>query len=349
MLQPLIRNAALSLSLGLAGCSTAEKVEILEARLRSQEDMLTAYESEVGRIKRDLSVARTEAEDLRLQLAGDQKQIPADQTHSLARVSGIEFSSLMTGGWDMDGQPGHDGLTIVLIPHDHDGELVKIPGTIEIEAFDLSSPGGARRIGRWTFDQRDIHEYWHKGVIQSGYQFELPWQTPPDNDQVLVHAHFRTAGDRKFDTTLTVKVDPPRRDSQPPTVSGVQHASAEDVNPFVVRQAGAEQTAQEDANQKTARARGTGFTSPAAPADREGFSGPAAPVGRQLPWGHLPLDNEGGASSGKLAVPLEVPPPIEDWWSDDDRAAFDQPGDSGDAEGVQTSDWFTDERIRRFR
>src|SRR5690606_20455197 len=206
--------------------------------------------------------------------------------------------------------------------------------------------GGAQRIGRWTFDQRDIHEYWHKGVIQSGYQFELPWQTPPGDDQVLVHAHFRTSNGRKFDSTLTVKVTPPPYDSQQP--AGVQHASAVDVNPFGVRQAGAEQTLDE-VDQKPKRARGTGFTSPGSGIDRDRTSGPTSGTGQQLPWGHLPLEKEADATSGKVPVLEELPPKIEDWWSQEDRATLDPPAASGESEGVQTSDWFTDERIRRFR
>ena len=88
-------------------------------------------------------------------------------------------------------------------------------------------PAALERIGHWTFDQREVHEYWHKGVIQSGYQFELPWQSPPQSDQVLVHGHLRTADGRKFDTTLTVKVDPPTGDVSASLAGGVQQASGE--------------------------------------------------------------------------------------------------------------------------
>lgn len=333
MLKPTARIITLLAGLAVAGCSTARKSDVLEARLRSQEDMLATYESEMKRVKNELSVARRESETLRLQMAEDGQSLPAEETQAIARVEGIQFSTLMTGGADIDASPGHDGLSVVLIPHDHDGELVKLPGSIEIEAFDLSQPGGAQRIGHWTFDQRDAHEYWHKGVIQSGYQFELPWQSPPHSDQVLVHGHLRTADGRKFDTTLTVKVDPPTGDAPVPMVEGVQQASAEQANPF---------TRQQDAE--------TGSVSLAPDnnviwADGEQQQQQRArPTSSATPWPQPPASKPKAVSAREASL-REVPPPIEDWWDSDEWSTDNAPT----ADGTRTSDSFTDESIPRYR
>ena len=99
MLTPTHANLALFAGLALVGCSTVRKTDVLEARLRTQGDMLATYKSEMTRVKTELSVAHRETEDLRLQLAQTGRPTaPAEQTQAIARASGIQFSTLMTGG-----------------------------------------------------------------------------------------------------------------------------------------------------------------------------------------------------------------------------------------------------------
>ncbi len=194
----------------LAGCAGTSKRDVLESRLRHQEDMLSRYQSQLDRAKTELGIARRESASLRTQLAesGSAGTSP-DEVDASFRVAGVAFSTLMTGGTETDDQPGDDGLTVVLVPQDADGELVKVPGTVEIEAFDLSHPEGAQRIGHWQFDADNSHQYWHNGVIQSGYQFELPWQDRPRSEKVLLHGRIVAADGRQFDTTHTIRIDPP--------------------------------------------------------------------------------------------------------------------------------------------
>lgn len=186
------------------------KQDVLESRLRHQEDMISSYQAQLDRSKTELDIARREAASLRTQLASASKGLaPSEAIDVSFRASLIEFSTLMTGGADLDGQPGDDGLSVVLVPQSPDGEIVKVPGTVEIEAFDLSSPGGARRIGHWVFDSSESHRYWHKGVIQSGYQFEIPWQDLPRSESLLLHGRLVAADGRQFDTTHTIRIEPP--------------------------------------------------------------------------------------------------------------------------------------------
>lgn len=349
------------LTVCLAGCSTARKTDVLEARLRSQEDMIAVYESEVERFKRELSSARRETEDLRLQLAEQGRPAAAaEETGAAFRAAGIQLSSLMTGGLDTDGEPGHDTLSVVLIPHDGDGELVKVPGRIEIEALDPTSPGGAQRIGHWEFDQRDVHEYWHKGVVQSGYQFQLPWQTAPGTDQVLVIAHLTTADGRRFDTNLSVKINPPGIATDGLPAGNLQQAAGPGVNPFSVRQAGHEEgnaptskTASDDVIWADGEGPAAGSIDPSlrqtrrttSAGDGEVGQDAAASTPRRAPRPRTLLGSEGAAAMRDAAV-RETAPSIEDWWSEEDRAtreANDRP------QGVRTSDSFTEQTLPLYR
>ncbi|MEZ6145577.1 MAG: hypothetical protein R3B91_09235 [Planctomycetaceae bacterium] len=194
----------------LVGCTGTKERDVLESRLRHQEDMLASYQSQLDRAKTELDVARRESASLRQQLAdADTAVAPTEHVDASFRATGIEFSPFMTGGTNINSSPGDEGLTVVLLPKDPDGAVVKVAGTIEIEAFDLARPEGAQRIGYWKYAPSECHEYWHQGVIQSGYQFELPWQEQPQAEKVLLHGRLVAIDGRQFDTTHTITIDPP--------------------------------------------------------------------------------------------------------------------------------------------
>jgi hypothetical protein len=358
------------LAVCLSGCSSPRKTDVLEARLRSQEDMIAVYESEIQRVKTELASTRRETEDLRIQLADTGRPLtPAEESAAAFRATGIQFSSLMTGGLDTDGEPGHDALSVVLIPHDGDGELVKVPGRIEIEALDPAGPGGAQRIGHWQFDQRDIHGYWHKGVVQSGYQFQLPWQSAPRTDQILVLANLTTADGRRFDTNLSVKIDPPGVSTDVAPADELQQASSAGVNPFATSRAGTAQAASgtsiESADENIIWADGEG---PAAERDGSFWNrqtrratideagpplnsqSPAATPQRaprpEPPPGDILPGPTSGARPPSRTIDPEIPPSIRDWWSDEDWATREA---NEQSEGVRTSDSFTDETLPVYR
>ncbi len=198
-------------SLLVCGCSSRRGgVELLEARLRVQEDALAEADSKLQTVQRELTVARRESQSLRVQLAsrGDAVLLPeqADQMH---RVTGIEFSSLLTAGVDRDGVPGDEGLTAVVAPHDAEGELVKLPGRLELEVLDLSRPRGEQRIGRWAYSVEESRELWHAGFMSSGFQVDVPWQGTPASQDLVLHARFTTIDERRFDVQTELRINPP--------------------------------------------------------------------------------------------------------------------------------------------
>lgn len=225
------RTSLVLLAAALCGCASSRSQDLLEARLREQEEMLSSYQSQLDRMERDLELARRESDDLRGRLAGNEGMaVPADEADAHYRAMGVQFSPLMTGGADLDQRPGDDAVAVVVFPHDAEGETVKLPGSMQIEAFDLSRPEGAQRIGQWSFNMTETRRHWHKGVIQSGYQFELPWQEPPQSDKVLLHGRLVTTDGRQFDATHTIRVSPPATDPQHlsslPHDSGIEQVSA---------------------------------------------------------------------------------------------------------------------------
>lgn len=192
----------------VCGCATRGNADLLEARLRQQEDRLFSLQSHLEETQAELAVARKEADGLRTQLAsqGEDAILP-EQASVLYRVEGIQFNSLLTGGLDGDGIPGDDLISAVLVPHDVDGDLLKLPGKIEIELLDLSQPEDRQRIGRWEFPLEESRDYWHRGLVGSGYLFKLALQEKPVSSPLLLHARMTTPDDRQFDTSTQVEIN----------------------------------------------------------------------------------------------------------------------------------------------
>lgn len=190
-----------------AGCAGSRgDVDLLEARLRDQQDLVARYERMFERQSRELSAARREADLLRAQLA-DQNVAPLLPEHAdvLLRAEQLAFHSLLTGMRDLDPEPGHDRLHLLLMPQAHTGEVVRLVGAIEIEALDLSRPEGQQQIARWTFTPEEARACWHAGFLASGFQFELPWEDRTAAE-VLLHARLIAPDGRQLDATHSVRV-----------------------------------------------------------------------------------------------------------------------------------------------
>jgi hypothetical protein len=139
-------------------------------------------------------------------LADAGRSAPQEATEPLARVAGIEFNTMMTGGRDQDDQPGPEVLTAVLMPVDKAGELVKLAGKVRLELLDLSRTGEDQRIGEWNYSAEEARRLWHPGIIASGYQFDLPLPELPVQGKAVLHGRMTTTDGRQFDTSCPVQL-----------------------------------------------------------------------------------------------------------------------------------------------
>jgi hypothetical protein len=204
------RGAAALLALSFltgAGCVSRGNVDVLEARLRETQDSLRANERELSQVRNELELAQKETDQLRNRASTvGHKVIPAEHAQSLGRVSGLSINRLMSGGKDQDGDKQDEAIQVIVTPHDSEGDLVKIAGQLEIEAYDLTKSGDDKRIGRWMFEPGEVRKHWHAGFLSSGYQFHLPLDEAPGGKQLLVHARMLTTDGRQFDTNQTLAV-----------------------------------------------------------------------------------------------------------------------------------------------
>lgn len=191
------------------GCAARGNVEMLESELRRQEQTQQELAEELKSARAELRVARTDADNLRAQLSQrGQTSLVSEQADVLYKAEAIRFNTMLTSGANRDGQPGDDGLNILLQPVDAQGDLVKLAGAIELDLLDLNRDGESQRIGRWQFTAEEVRDRWHRGFLSAGYLFQLDWQTVPVSSELTLHARLASPDGRTFSATTQVKVDP---------------------------------------------------------------------------------------------------------------------------------------------
>jgi hypothetical protein len=212
-------------ALGLAGCASRGNVEILESELRSEERAREQLSEQLRQSQEELKIARTDAGALRAQLA-ERRQVALspEQADVFYRAEAIKFNMLLTGGQERDGQTGDDSLSVMLMPVDVHGDLVKLAGDVDLELFDMTLASDQQRLGLWRFNLDEVREHWHKGFLAAGYLFQMDWQTPPVSPELTLHARMTMADGRQFDATTQLKVTA-KTGGAPPLVPGAPQRS----------------------------------------------------------------------------------------------------------------------------
>lgn len=191
----------------LIGCAGRGESDLLQARLRAQQEQLLQAQTQLNETNKNLAVARRESEQLRTELAqaasGETKLASAGQ---IVPVSAIKINTMLTAGVDKDDQAGDDAVVVNFAPYDDDGEIVKLHGPVDIVATDPSQPEGKQLFAKWSFTTEETRQHWVRGFLGSGYQFTLPWPEPPKHDELVLHVRLRTPDDREFVATQVVKI-----------------------------------------------------------------------------------------------------------------------------------------------
>lgn len=194
----------------ICGCLSRGGNDLLQARLRDQQERLIETERQIAAAQTELRRSRQEADNLRAELARvGSGLLTAEQSESLVRVSKLQINSLLTGGVNKDEQPGDDAFVAQVAPVDDDGEVVKLPGSIELTLIDPALPEDQRDLGQWTFTAEECRARWTRGFTGAGFQFTLPLDDQPLHDSLVLHARLVTADGRSFDANQIVRVTPP--------------------------------------------------------------------------------------------------------------------------------------------
>jgi len=184
MIRPIALHAAVAMLVGLAtagGCNHSDQTLSLRRQLQDANDALRKAERE----KFDLTtrIARQQEHIDRLQALGGKRM------KHVFRVERIRLGRY-TGGVDLDGKPGDDGVKVYIHPIDQHGSIIKAAGAVKVQLFDLAAPTGENLIFERTWPVAKIHKNWSAGLLGDHFAFECRWKKLPAHDEITVRAEF---------------------------------------------------------------------------------------------------------------------------------------------------------------
>ncbi len=197
-----------------AGCR-APNTDLIEAELRTKERQLDDLKAQLNKCECEVNALDSELEQThKRQFKTTGRPAPVQMV-----LKQITLGRL-TGGVDEDPDcPGDEALQVLLEPRDQDDQSVKAPGSLHVEAFEVTPEGVKTPLSTWEVPARELRRKWESPVFGgSAYRVFLPWKTVPGTERLRVVARFTTPDGRTFeaDRDVTLRLpEPPRRKRRP--------------------------------------------------------------------------------------------------------------------------------------
>lgn len=131
------------------------------------------------------------------------------------RVESISLNPRLTGGADLDGKPGDDGLCVLIEPRNRSGDFVPEPARISVALLDPAATGEAARLGRWEVDAEIARQFLQTDSPNRGLLLRLPWPTAvPEGKRLHLFVRYLTADGRKIEADREITIGSPDRIAQ---------------------------------------------------------------------------------------------------------------------------------------
>lgn len=124
-------------------------------------------------------------------------------------VDSISLHEKRTIAYDDDGQPGDDGIRLVIEPRNDRSQILAAPARVSIVLMDPMQRGSAARLERWDFDAEQAAAAYNKTSGSEGLHFELPWTNAlPRNSQLHLFVRYYTDDQRTLETNREIEIRP---------------------------------------------------------------------------------------------------------------------------------------------
>ncbi|HUY36378.1 MAG TPA: hypothetical protein VMV69_26810 [Pirellulales bacterium] len=138
---------------------------------------------------------------------------PADEGGSgdgAGPVRQITLNRRLTGGHNVDGRPGDEGVMVVVEPLDEAGGLIETSGDISMVVLDPAQHGEASRVARWDFTAAEAAKHLQRTPMGDGLHFTMPWpHSPPVNRTLNLYVRYTTSDGRRLQAEKQIEIDPP--------------------------------------------------------------------------------------------------------------------------------------------
>jgi hypothetical protein len=165
---------------------------------------------------------------------------PAERTYRDLANAGQQVVSRVriakgSGSRDFDGEPGDDGMSLMVQPLDRDGAVVAIPGPISVALQDADR---TQTVARWEFSAQEVEEAFTADMSGAGYRLDMTWQTtPPPTDRIHVFVLYRGPGGAESEAheILTANLPPLASRNETGRESNVRDVAREPSRPDLSR------------------------------------------------------------------------------------------------------------------
>jgi hypothetical protein len=201
-----------ALALAAAGCRG--NCDLVESELRAKDADLRELRAELGHC-----VATNQAMQMELKALRGEPPVPGEAAAASADVYPVKSLTLGrgTGGRGEGDCAGDNALQVNLEPRDGAGQVVRAPGSVLINAAEVTPEGLKRPLSTWEIPPDDLRRAWKAGLLGSSYALVLPWKVWPSTEKIRVTAQFRVADGRLFeaDKDVTIHLAPPDKRPAP--------------------------------------------------------------------------------------------------------------------------------------
>jgi hypothetical protein len=145
----------------------------------------------------------------------DSNRSPTPDTNSPAepldiRVAAIHLNPRCTGGIDLDGMPGDDGLSVLIEPRNALGQFVGEPAAVSIVLLDPLQRGDRARFARWDFDRSAAQRMMKNQGLDRGLHVRVPWpDVPPTTDRLHLFVRYTTDDHRILEADREILIRAP--------------------------------------------------------------------------------------------------------------------------------------------
>lgn len=192
---------SICLVVSAGGCRNCD---LVEAELRSRESELREVHADLTRAEAQNEALMRELASLRHGTVAKVSPELASQTYALKQIT----LGRGTGGVDEDDCPGDEALQVVLEPRDVDGHTLKAPGSVHVEAQEITAEGLKMPLSSWDLAPDHVRHTWRNGFLSTGYFIVLPWKAWPSSDKLRVTVRFTLVDGRVFEADKDVLVRP---------------------------------------------------------------------------------------------------------------------------------------------
>ena len=187
----------------LMGCRNCD---LVEAELRSRENAMHELRADLARAEADNEALVRELAAIRQSGAAKITPELAAQTYTVRQIT----LGRGTGGVDEDECPGDEALQVVVEPRDADGHTIKAPGSVHVEALEISPEGLKVPLSSWDLTPEQVRHSWRSGLLSTGYFIVLPWKNWPASEKLRVIVRFTLVDGRVFEAEkdITIRLTP---------------------------------------------------------------------------------------------------------------------------------------------